>query len=71
MLFSHDPEVGYLRVVTEEHGEETRYGYGRLHIVLKKISGQWKIAQDWDTNSVNGAQVTADEFAKGTPLNLD
>lgn len=63
-------EVGYYRITDNRPGEETRYFYSRFHIVLKKIDGQWKIAQDWDTNNINGRPVTEEDFKKGTPLSL-
>ncbi len=63
-------EVGYLKIVTKEEGKDPRFSYSRFHVVLKKVDGKWKIAQDWDTNNINGVQVTAEDYAKGTPLDL-
>jgi hypothetical protein len=28
--------------------------YGRFHVVFKKQGDQWKIAQDWDSYTING-----------------
>lgn len=64
-------EVGYYRVKTTYPDGNVRKSYARFHIVLKKVNGSWKIAQDWDTGSINGVIVTAKDFAKGTPLDLD
>ncbi|MEQ9404696.1 MAG: nuclear transport factor 2 family protein [Cyclobacteriaceae bacterium] len=63
-------EVGYLKIVSQRPGEDPRYSYSRFHVVLRKENGVWKIAQDWDTNNVNGNEVTAEEYAKGIPLDL-
>lgn len=63
-------EVGYYRVVNEEPGKEPTTSYARFHIVLRKEDGVWKIAQDWDTSTINGEEVTAEDFAKGTPLSF-
>ncbi len=63
-------EVGYLKIVIKEEGKDPRYSYSRFHVVLKKVDGKWKIAQDWDTNNINGVAVTAEDYAKGTPLDL-
>lgn len=61
-------EVGYYKIVNNRPGEEQREYYARFHVVLKKRNGQWKIAQDWDTGSVNGGPVNEEDWAKGTPL---
>ena len=63
-------EVGYYRIITEEEGKAPRAHYARFHIVLKKVNGSWKIAQDWDVSNINGQEVTEEDFAKGTPLDL-
>jgi len=63
-------EVGYLKIVVEEEGKEPRESFSRFHVVLKKIDGQWKIAQDWDTNNINGLEVTEADFAKNPALDL-
>ncbi|MDT7831810.1 nuclear transport factor 2 family protein [Flavobacteriaceae bacterium S356] len=64
-------EVGYYRITTTSPDGTTRESYARFHIVLKKVKGSWKIAQDWDTGDINGVKITAKDFAKGTPLDLD
>ena len=61
-------EVGYYRVIYEEPGKETRMSHAQFHVVLRKENGVWKIAQDWDTGVINGVQLTAEDFAKGTPM---
>lgn len=58
-------EVGYYKSTSiVDFGRVERTSYGRFHVVLKKENEQWKIAQDWDTNDVNGKKVTADDFDK-------
>lgn len=61
-------EVGYYRVIYDEPGKDQLITHARFHVVLKKINGVWKIAQDWDTNMINGVSITAADFAKGTPV---
>lgn len=63
-------EIGYLKIVTKEESKEARYSYSRFHVVLKKVDGKWKIAQDWDTNNINGVEVTEADFAKNMALDL-
>ncbi len=59
-------EVGVFRITTITEGIESII-YGQFHIVVKKIKGTWKITQDWDTGTVNGKPLTADDFAYKTP----
>jgi ketosteroid isomerase-like protein len=54
-------EVGYYEISIE--GKDEAH-YGRFHVVLKKVDDQWKIAQDWDTDNVNGTEVTAEDFKR-------
>ena len=61
-------EVGYYKIVNNRPGQEQTEHYARFHIVLKKQNGQWKIAQDWDTSSINGTPIGKDDWEKGTPL---
>ena len=63
-------EVGYYRITSEAPGKEARESFARFHIVLKKVEGKWKIAQDWDVNEINGIVVSEKDFAKGIPLEL-
>ena len=57
-------EVGYYKITTTTT-EGSRNYYARFHVVIRKIDGRWKIVQDWDTNSINGRKVTAEDFEKG------
>lgn len=57
-------EVGYYKVVYKTDDGSSKESYGRFHVVLKKEDGQWKIAQDWDTNDINGHKVGAEDFEK-------
>ena len=68
--FSIGYEVGFYRVIYQEEGKENRKSYGRFHVVLKKIDGQWKIAQDWDSNSFNGRPIGQQDFDEGKKLDL-
>jgi len=63
-------EVGYYRIAYQTPEGENKESYARFHVVLRRENGQWKIAQDWDTNEINGNPVTKEDFDKGTPLNL-
>ena len=63
-------EVGFYRVTYSEEGKEDRMSYGRFHVVLKKINDQWKIAQDWDSNSFNGRPIGSEDFDEGKILDL-
>ncbi|UII81338.1 nuclear transport factor 2 family protein [Flagellimonas sp. CMM7] len=61
-------EVGFYRIGFTDKNDETNYSYGQFHIVLKKIEGQWKITQDWDTATINGNPITGADFAKNSIL---
>ncbi len=61
-------EVGYYKLTYFPEGEDTRVSIGRFHVVLKKIDGVWKIAQDWDASQINGQEVTEADFDKGEKL---
>ena len=61
-------EVGFYRIGATAKDGETSYNYGQFHIVLKKMAGKWKITQDWDTTTINGAAITAKDFDKQMPL---
>ena len=45
--------------------------YGQFHIVLKKEGDTWKITQDWDTSTINGNTITANDFEKQQPLRFE
>ena len=57
-------EVGYYKVSMHKDGEVDRVFLGRFHVVLKKIDGEWKITQDWDSDKINGKEITAADFGK-------
>ncbi|MGI9327348.1 MAG: YybH family protein [Pseudomonadales bacterium] len=66
MTTSYD--VGFYRVsVTTSLGATTHF-YGQFHIVLRKIKDHWKIVQDWDTASIGGRPITAEDFARQSPV---
>ena len=55
-------EVGLYKVVTQKSDGTERVSVGRFHVVLKKINGTWKIAQDWDESTINGVAITVTDF---------
>lgn len=57
-------EVGYYKVVYYKDDQPDRESYGRFHVLLKKVAGQWKIALDWDSDDINGHIVTAEDFER-------
>jgi ketosteroid isomerase-like protein len=61
-------EVGFFRIASKNKEGSVNYNYGQFHIVLKKINGHWKITQDWDTTTINGKPITAEDFAKQSPM---
>ena len=61
-------EVGYYRIISTEKDKKPTISYGRFHVVLKKINNQWFIAQDWDTNTMNGKLITKQDFETGNCL---
>ena len=64
-------EVGFYRVIYKESGKEDRHSYGRFHVVIRKVNGSWKIAQDWDSNSFNGKPITTSDFDSSKMLRLE
>ena len=63
-------EVGYYKITYQAEGQKAQNYYSRFHIVLKKIDGVWKIAQDWDTSNINGHEVSESDWLKGKPLSF-
>ncbi len=61
-------EVGFYRIGATNAAGETAYNYGQFHIVLRKIEGNWKITQDWDTTSINDETIGDEDFAKKKPM---
>ena len=61
-------EVGFFRIGFTSIEGKTNYSYGQFHIVLKKINGTWKITQDWDTATINGETIGAEDFEKQRPI---
>ena len=47
-------EIGYYQI---SYDNDEEHYYGRFSVLLKKENGQWRIAQDWDTNDINGHKV--------------
>ena len=57
-------EVGYYKVNrTNADGKEANF-YGRFNVLLKKLDGIWKIAQDWDSGNINGHEVGAGDWER-------
>ncbi len=61
-------EVGFYRIGFTGKDGKTNYSYGQFHIVIKKLNGKWQITQDWDTTTINGKPIAAEDFAKKEPL---
>lgn len=59
-------DVGFFRLGTTDINGATEYYYGQFHIVLRKQRGLWKIVQDWDTNTIAGRPIGAEDFAIGS-----
>ena len=55
-------EVGFYRISFTDKEGTTDFVYGQFHIVLKKRDGQWHIVQDWDTTTINGKIIGANDF---------
>lgn len=63
-------EVGFYRMILSNADGVTTI-YGQFHIVLKKSAGSWKIIQDWDTGSINGKDLSKQDFEKQSPIQFD
>ncbi len=63
-------EVGYFRI-RSTNDSDTNTFYGQFHIVVEKITGKWLITQDWDSDFVRGAKVSATDFDAQPPLVFD
>lgn len=63
-------EIGFFRITSTLNGN-TNINYGQFHIVLEKINGVWKITQDWDSGTVNGKELNAEDFARKKPLSFN
>ena len=58
-------EVGYYKTTSKNADTgETRTGYGKFHVLLRKENGIWKILMDADANE--GTNEAA--FQTGTPM---
>ncbi len=64
-------EVGYYRISYNRPGQEETNSYGRFHVLLRKIDGTWKIAQDWDTEMVGSHKISEIEFLGAQSLKVD
>ena len=61
-------EVGFYRIGFTDKAGETNCSYGQFHIVIQKQQGEWKITQDWDTTTINGKTIGAEDFDRKEPL---
>jgi len=57
-------EVGYYRIIYTENGEEVYRSFAQFHVVLRKTEEGWKIAQDFDTSTVNGETLVEEKVLK-------
>jgi ketosteroid isomerase-like protein len=64
-------ETGYYRVVFARNSGESAVYYGQFHVVVKKEDGVWKIAQDFDTDTINAKKVDKTFFEGATFLELN
>ena len=64
-------ETGYYRVVITRGESQGDVYYGMFHVVLRKENGVWKIAQDFDTESVGGHEVDRSFFEEANFLKLN
>ena len=58
-------EVGYYKITAHGAGPEANDYYARFHVLMTKIEGKWKIAQDWDSNEINGVKISKADYEKG------
>lgn len=63
-------EVGYYKVDVKRADGSSSTFYARFHVKLKKVKGQWKITQDWDTNSINGTPIGEDHWKNAKILSF-
>ena len=62
-------EVGYYHItVSPPDREEPWESYGYFHVVLRKVDGVWKIAQDFDTDMVGNQKIGAEQFIAAEAL---
>lgn len=59
-------EVGFFRLGSTNNAGVTEHYYGQFHILLRKQRGRWKIVQDWDTSTIAGRAIGAEDFARGS-----
>lgn len=59
-------EVGFYKVSIQREGEEARSFYGKFHVILKKVDGQWKLDIDSDTS--NKGQIAESDFQSGKKM---
>ena len=58
-------ETGYYKTTsTKEDTGETRVGYGKFHVLLRKENGTWKILMDADANNSTDEKV----FSSAKPM---
>lgn len=61
-------EVGFYRIINELADNDINTTYARFHVLLKKVDGQWKIAQDWDTDEISNRAISAEDFEMAEQL---
>ena len=64
-------ETGYYRVIALNNGKQQETFYGQFHVVMKKLNGVWRIAQDFDTGNVGGREIDKSFFEEATFLELN
>ena len=64
-------ETGYFKITTLHKSGDKDVNVGRFQVVLRKEQGLWKIAQDWDSDTINGVKLSEKDFERHQPLKLD
>lgn len=59
-------EIGIYKLRIDDNGEETRYFYGKFHVILIK-NEQWKILVDYDSDEFG--TIGEDDFQKAFDIN--
>lgn len=59
-------EVGYFRNLTTKPNGETRTGFGKFQVALRRENGVWKILVDSDSNE--GGTITEKDFLGAKPM---
>ncbi len=59
-------ERGVYRLERVEPGDDKKTYYGQFHVLLKKVSGNWKITMDYDSSE--GNSIGEEDFLSASAL---